>query len=237
MYNIVNNYYKPGPATPKNESISFRILKPESGRSKLPYVVFGRAHVEGNIVEGNEAVTKDNWNGGIQVEGKKGGQLSLEESKPYFASMRVKKPMPMAAVTILPAQAAKAYVLENVGANLPVRDAVDFRIIKQVKTGNIDFFPNVVAPTTQFKHRRMPLDSYKTGIITDVNQVGGYPVYAGKPYKDFDNDGMPDAYETKHGLNPKNADDAKLISKTGYSNIEDYLNSLVDIKTVTPAGK
>ena len=237
MYNIVNNYYKPGPATPVNEPISFRILKPESGRSKLPYVAFGRAHVEGNIVEGNEAVTKDNWNGGIQIEGKKGGQLSLEESKPYFAAMRVKKPMPMAAVTILPTQVAKAYVLENVGANLPVRDAVDTRIIKQVKTGEIEIYPNVIAPTTQFKHRRLPLDSYKIGIITEVSQVGGYPVYAGKPYIDSDNDGMPDAYEKKIGLNPKNSDDAKLISKTGYSNIEDYLNSLVDIKTVTPAGK
>jgi len=43
QYNIINNYYKPGPLTPLNEPISYRILKPESGRSKLPYVVFGRA--------------------------------------------------------------------------------------------------------------------------------------------------------------------------------------------------
>ena len=237
MYNIINNYYKPGPATPKNESIAFRILKPESGRSKLPYVVFGRAHVEGNIVEGYPAVTKDNWNGGIQIEGKKGNQLSYEESKAYFASMRVIKPMPMAEVTLLGAEAAKEYVLQNVGANLPTRDAVDTRVINQVKTGKIEVSANVIAPTTQFKHRRLPLDSYKIGIITDVNQVGGYPKYEGKPYKDADQDGMPDEYEKKQGLNSKNADDAKAISKTGYSNIEDYLNSLVDIKTVTPAAK
>ena len=36
------------------------------------------------------------------------------------------------------------------------------------------------------------LDSYKIGIITDVSQVGGYPEYKGTPYKDSDNDGMPD---------------------------------------------
>src|SRR5690242_10052300 len=56
LYNIINNYYKPGPVTPKDEPIAYRILKPESGRSKLPYVVFGRAYVHGNIVEGHEKV-------------------------------------------------------------------------------------------------------------------------------------------------------------------------------------
>ncbi|MFC5282776.1 pectate lyase family protein [Pedobacter alpinus] len=237
LYNIVNNYYKPGPATPKNESISYRILKPEAGRSKLPYVVFGRAHVEGNIVEGNEKVTRDNWNGGIQIENKKGSEMSYDEAKPYFAAMRVKKPMPMAHVTILPADKAKEYVLENVGANLPVRDAVDVRIINQTKTGKIESPANVVAPTSQFKHRRMELDSYKLGIITDINQVGGYPVYAGKPYKDQDNDGIPDDYEKKNGLNPKDSNDSRAIAANGYSNIENYLNSLVNIKTVTPAAK
>ncbi|HET8828589.1 MAG TPA: polysaccharide lyase [Pelobium sp.] len=234
LYNIINNYYKPGPATPKNESISYRILKPESGRSKLPYVVFGRAYVEGNIVEGNAKVTNNNWDGGIQLENKQGNAMTYDEAQPYFAAMRVKKPMPMADVTILPTEKAKEYVLENVGANLPVRDAVDKRIIKQVRTGNIESHPNVVAPTSQFKYRRMELDSYKVGIITDINQVGGYPVYAGKPYQDRDNDGMPDDYEKKNGLNHKDASDAAKISASGYSNIEVYLNSLVPLETVKP---
>jgi hypothetical protein len=55
--------------------------------------------------------------------------------------------------------------------------------------------PAVVPPTTQFKYRRAALDSYKVGIITDVSQVGGYPEYKGTPYKDSDNDGLPDEYE------------------------------------------
>ncbi|RZJ53787.1 MAG: polysaccharide lyase, partial [Flavobacterium sp.] len=57
QYNIINNYYKPGPVTELKDPISYRILKPESGRSKLPYVVFGRAYVDGNIIEGNDKVT------------------------------------------------------------------------------------------------------------------------------------------------------------------------------------
>ncbi|MCZ2443263.1 MAG: polysaccharide lyase, partial [Flavobacteriales bacterium] len=41
QYNIINNYFKPGPATPKDQNVGHRILKPESGRSKLPYKVYG----------------------------------------------------------------------------------------------------------------------------------------------------------------------------------------------------
>ncbi|MGG9960838.1 polysaccharide lyase [Ferruginibacter sp. SUN106] len=229
MYNIINNYYKPGPATPdQTHPIAHRILKPESGRSKLGYLVFGRAYVNGNIVEGNEAVTKDNWNGGVQVE---------EEANAgkYTAKMKWNKPLPMPELTIIPAVAAKEFVLANAGATLPVRDAVDKRIVEQVKTGKITVSPDVVAPTTQFKHRRLPLDSYKIGIITDISQVGGYPDYKGTPYKDSDNDGIPDAWETAHGLNANDASDAAKITKSGYSNIEVYLNSVVDVKKVTPA--
>ena len=234
LFNIVNNYYKPGPVTNLKEPISYRILKPESGRSKLPYVVFGRAYVEGNIIEGNEKVTKNNWDGGVQLENKKGELMTFEQASPYFAAMRVKKPFPMPKITLLPTLAAKEYVLTNVGANLPKRDPVDTRVIKQVKTGKIDFIEGVKLPEKDFEHRRLPKDSYKQGIITDVSQVGGYPEYKGTPYKDSDDDGMPDAYEVKNGLNPKDALDAAKISKSGYSNIEVYLNSVVPVSTVKP---
>ncbi len=227
QYNIINNYFKPGPATPKDNNVGHRILKPESGRSKLNHHVYGRCYVNGNIMEGYPEVTKDNWNGGVQVE-----ELpNAGENTPY---MKWNTPLPMPQFTIISAEAAKTFVLANAGATLPKRDAVDTRIVKQVTTGKIDFDPNVPLPATQFKHRRMPIDSYKVGIITDPVQVGGYPVYAGTPYKDSDNDGMPDAYEIKNGLNPKDASDAAKITKSGYSNIEVYLNSLVDIKNVKP---
>jgi hypothetical protein len=229
MYNIINNYYKPGPATPdQSHPISHRILKPESGRSKLGYSVYGRAYVNGNIVEGNEKVTKDNWNGGVQVE-------ELPDAGKYTAKMKWNKPLPMPEISLIPAAQAKEYVLLNAGAILPVRDAVDKRITEQVRTGKIVVSPAVIAPTTQFKHRRLPLDSYKIGIITDPSQVGGYPPYNGTPYKDSDNDGIPDAWETTHGLNANDASDAATITKSGYSNIEVYLNSVVDVKKVTPA--
>ncbi|MBD0287583.1 MAG: polysaccharide lyase, partial [Flavisolibacter sp.] len=74
------------------------------------------------------------------------------------------------------------------------------------------------------------------GIITHPSQVGGYPEYKGTPYKDADSDGMPDEGETKHGLNPRNAADASSDRNSdGYTNIEEYLNSVVDIKNIRPA--
>ena len=52
MFNMINNYYKPGPATPKNNTVGCRILKPEAGRSKLNYKVYGRVYADGNVMEG-----------------------------------------------------------------------------------------------------------------------------------------------------------------------------------------
>ena len=226
-YNIINNYFKPGPATPKNSSVGHRILKPESGRAKLKYLVFGRCYVNGNIMEGFPDITKDNWNGGVQVE-------ELPNTGKYTDYMKVNKPLPMPQVTIMSANDAYQYVLANAGATLPRRDAVDIRISEQAKTGKISYQPDVKLPEKQFQHRRLPIDSYKIGIITHPSQVGGYPVYSGTPYKDADNDGMPDDWETKHGLNANSANDASLDrDKDGYTNIEEFLNSVVNVKTVT----
>jgi hypothetical protein len=147
----------------------------------------------------------------------------------------VDKPLPMAKISIIDTKKAYDYVLANAGASLPVRDAVDQRIIKQAITGKIEHVEDGKLPAKQsYVKRRLPADSYKKGIISDIAQVGGYPEYNGKPYIDTDNDGIPDAWETKNGLNPKDAKDAAKISKSGYSNIEVYLNSLVDVNKVRP---
>ena len=227
QYNIINNYFKPGPATPKNNNVGHRILKPESGRSNLKYRTYGRAYVNGNVMEGFPEVTKDNWNGGVQVE-------EMPNAGKYTDNIKWHKPLPMPELSVMPAEEAKDFVLENAGATLPKRDAVDKRITEQVRTGKIVVSPGVVPPTTQFKHRREPLDSYKIGIITDVSQVGGYPEYKGTAYKDSDNDGMPDDWETKNKLNPKDASDAGKVNGNGYSNIENYLNSVVPLASVKP---
>ena len=48
---------------------------------------------------------------------------------------------------------------------------------------------------------------------------------------------MPDEWETSHGLNPNSIDDGKAVADNGYTNIENYINSLVaDITTAQNEG-
>jgi hypothetical protein len=228
LYSFINNYYKPGPITPLDQPIAYRILKPESGRDKRFVNTFGKAYIQGNIVEGNEKVTLNNWDGGVQVEGK--GNLDQ-----LLDSIRSKTPLPMAKISLIDAKAAYQYVLANAGCTLPRRDAVDERIIEQVKTGKISGVAGgKLGLGKAYIKRRLPDDSYLKGIISDVSQVGGYPVYQGKSYVDTDQDGIPDVWEKSNGLNPKDPKDSAKLNKNGYANIEVYLNSLVATKTVKP---
>lgn len=57
---MINNYYKPGPATISGK-VRHRIANPSWANGKC-----GKWYVHGNVMEGNEGVTKDNWNGGIR---------------------------------------------------------------------------------------------------------------------------------------------------------------------------
>ncbi len=228
LYNFINNYYKPGPLTPVDKPIGHRIVKPESGRSKLGYYVFGRVYANGNIVEGDDAVTKDNWNGGVQVQEQK-------DTEGYTENMRWDRPMPIAnPFPIMSAKDAYEFVLDNAGANIPKRDIVDQRCMEQVRTGKVYYDPAADdIDFYQFKYRRLPKDSYKQGVITDIRQVGGMPEYKGTPYVDTDGDGMPDAWEKKYGLNPNDPSDAnKDMSGDGYTNIEKYINGIDPTKKV-----
>lgn len=218
-YNVFNNYFKPGPVTPKDEPIAYRVFR-ANGRGRTPHW----AYVEGNIVEGNEKVTKNNWDGGVQ-------DGHSEEDLAFIRSDKMKE---MAPVTIMTAKEAYKFVLANAGALYPKRDIVDQRVIHQIQTDEVYYDPKAdEIDYYQFQYRRLPQDSYKKGIITDISQVGGYPEYKGTPYVDTDKDGMPDAWEKKYGLNPNDPIDAvKDCNGDGYTNIEKYINAINPKKKV-----
>ncbi|MCD8167480.1 MAG: polysaccharide lyase [Bacteroides sp.] len=221
LYNVINNYYKPGPATPKEGPISHRFIKPEAGRSYLDYYVFGRVYCDGNVLEGNERVTCNNWDGGVQVN-------NQPDTEGYTELMKWNEPFPMPWFPIMTAEESYDFVLDNVGATFPKRDIVDQRVIEEVRTGK-PYYVEGLDPDSfyQFEHRRLPADSYKVGIITDISQVGGYPEYKGTSYVDTDGDGMPDAWEIANGLNPNDPSDANLdCTGDGYTNIEKYINGI-----------
>ena len=90
------------------------------------------------------------------------------------------------------------------GATLPKRDGVDLRIIADVRN--------------------------RTGhIIDSQTQVGGWPNLESAPaFIDSDNDGLPDDWEIKHGLDPTNNLDNNLDNDgDGYTNIEEWLNGTI----------
>jgi hypothetical protein len=59
--------------------------------------------------------------------------------------------------------------------------------------------------------------------------VGGWPqLKSAAAPADADSDGMPDEWETSRGLNPRDpADGPRDRDNDGYTNVEEYLNSLV----------
>ncbi|MGA9650543.1 MAG: pectate lyase, partial [Pedobacter sp.] len=208
-FNIVANYYKPGPATQPGD-ISYRIIQP-SLRDNNP-ADLGKWYVNGNVIEGNVEVTANNWNGGVQPQGGKANIPLLQMDAAWDA-------MPIKQQT---AKEAYELVLQNAGATLPKRDAVDTHIINDAKTGTATF-----EGATYKTLKKIPNPSKKSGIIDSPADVGGWPELKSTPAPlDTDHDGMPDAWETKNGLDPKNPDDRNKMGKDGYTMLEIYLNGI-----------
>jgi hypothetical protein len=221
LVNCINNYYKPGPAT-NDSPVKYRVILPQPMRTRDASAArpFGRYYVAGNIVDGNEKVTADNWDGGVQFPRESGSANELTEDtnlpadklKTLIQQVKLERPLPMATVTIQSAQDAYSSVLDGAGATLPKRDPVDNRVVQEVRTGKV---------------------TYEKGIITDISQVGGYPEYKGEPYTYSQKDGIPDWWKKKYGLD---LNDPNLASKDcngdGYTNIEKYLDGLDPTKKI-----
>ncbi|HUV66453.1 MAG TPA: hypothetical protein VMW24_21365 [Sedimentisphaerales bacterium] len=207
IINMVANYYKPGPATTPGE-VTYRIVSPSS-RSLADD--FGKWYVADNVVQGNTAVTADNWNGGVQPQ----------HGSTYIAALKLDEPWESMPINQQTAEEAYYSVLDKVGASLPKRDAVDARIVDETRDGYATY-----EGTTYKQAHRVPDKSKKCGIIDSQADVGGWPELENLPAPlDTDGDGMPDEWERRYGLNPGDASDtSKDEDGDGYTNIEEYLN-------------
>jgi hypothetical protein len=226
-YNIISNYFKPGPATPKDAPVAYRLLKPESERSKTVVDHFGKAYVAGNIVEGNAKVTADNWAGGVQPDVRSN---SLDQ---VLADIRTPTPFPHAPLPMQTAEQAYASVLANAGATLPRRDAVDERVLAAVRTGKVWSEGKEFTPPPMPGLAPNNVGRAGNGIITDPAQVGGYPEYKGEPIKDLGPDGIPLSWKKKFGLDVKDASLAqKDLQGDGYTVMDKYLAGLDPTKKI-----
>ena len=237
LYNFINNYYKPGPATP-DSAIRYRILQPSASWSKThPISEWGKAYVSGNIVEGYTNVSADNWNGGVQFSKTpdpnagsdfvKGSVKDTDSLKEIIAKVRVDKPFPMAPMNIESADDAYKSVLAKAGANLPRRDSVDERAVTQARTGKVWSEGKEITPEPMKGLAKNNIGKAGNGIITDIAQVGGFPEYKGEPIKDIGADGIPLSWKKKYGLD---ASDVTLAQKDlkgdGYTVMDKYLGGL-----------
>lgn len=207
LINVINNFYRPGPATKENMlSTIARIEQRDQNSPKGQYRQGnwypttakrpGKWYVAGNIVDGYPEVTADNWKG-MRLQGDSG---SLQQARVYT-------PFEGWPVNQQSALEACEEVLAKSGATLPRRDRVDARVTEMVRSGNV---------------------SSGKGILRHPDEVGGYPDYkfaADEVPADTDGDGMPDAWEAGHKLDPNSAEDGSADADgDGYTNVEEFLN-------------
>jgi hypothetical protein len=184
LVNYRSNYFKPGPDTEVKYGI--RAINPGAFGTEI--------FVQGNI--GPQRVND--------------GLPEIEIVDPDSRAFVVLQQFPAEAITTSSAFVAYDQVLEDAGASrglncdgtfLPRRDAIDMRIVDDVRNG--------------------------TGaIIDDPAEVGGWlTIPPATACVDTDHDGMPDAWEQKHGFDLNDpSDSVKDFDGDGYTNIEEYLN-------------
>lgn len=242
--NIVNNYYKGGPATPDSKAqrvteISVASSGNSSGHPDI-YGMTSRYYINGNTTETNSGTITENrdWNGvnydsGVfTIDGEKwsldtlnlyGDEVEHKANTDGDMCVKIKmdQPAPEGQVTTHSAATAFDKVMSYCGASL-YRDDVDSRYMEEARTGTATYKGSV---------------TNESGLIDIVADVNGYtednfPSETRPEGFDTDQDGMPDEWETANGLDPNNPDDANLYTldteKGWYTNVEVYINSLVE---------
>jgi pectate lyase len=162
-----------------------------------------KLYLAGNWGPRSPKGSDNDWTGhGVNTwdfyEFKHDGSTHVVDQRQYDAG----KPFPAPEVKCDPVAKLLERVLDTVGACKPSRDTVDQRIIQSVRDGKGTSKGPMTGPWPDLASR------------------------APAPPADTDHDGIPDAWEKAHGLDPNSDRDGPTISANGYSNVENYLNEL-----------
>ncbi len=148
--NMIGNYYKYGPGT--DPGVRARIAEPSTRNGEDDA---GKWWVSGNFVNGNSAVTEDNWKG-------------VSRSEAYF---RLSGPWDAMPINQQTPEEAYNMVLDHAGCSLPVRDTVDKRIIEEVRNGTATYgdngiitYPGDVGGWPELANGTPPVDSDHDGM-------------------------------------------------------------------------
>ena len=167
-------------------------------------------HIFDESALGHSIYLKDNYDEPYRTEEGQDEKLVLSEEQQQVV---VITPFNTPAIRTSAPSEAYEYVLLNAGATRPARDAVDKRIVEEVKN--------------------------RSGRLLENNPetVGGWPELAsGTPYPDGDRDGIADDWESKNGLDAANAEDGRLdFDGDGWTNLENFLHFMAgDLKGEQP---
>ena len=244
--NIVNNYYKAGPATSNKTRVTQVSIATQSNASGSPFMGYcSRYYINGNYVTaaGDKAENYD-WQGVIYDTGTStiDGERYIPDTKHLYGEdqtykknskdedcIRIKldDPVGTGEVTTHSAQNAFEQVLSYAGASL-YRDAVDARYMKEAADGTATYTGSAV------KTGDGKTITHRPGIIDFVKDQGDYILEeTARPEGfDTDGDGIPDEWESANGLNPNDATDGSAYTldteKGWYTNLEVYMNSIVE---------
>ncbi len=237
--NIVNNYYKGGPATPDSKANRVtQVSVGDEGNGTIEKLrgLASRYYISGNTTEthGGKITHNRDWDGVDYDEGTYtlDGEPYTADPNAYYdaphvtidgvscVKIRMEEPCPTGEVTTHDAATAFSKVLDYAGASL-YRDGVDARYKREVTSGNPEYIGSVTG---------------EEGLIDLVADVEGYTEAnfgtSSRPAGfDSDGDGMPDDWEIANGLNPDDpgdGNDKKLDTKGWYTNLEVYLSNVVE---------
>ena len=212
-FNIVGNYYKPGPAS-RSDRRYFVDAYWYNSCSQIGSA-YPELYIEGNFH--TAGIDESRYPDGIYYHNQG------ENPEPVILS----SPLSIKAddetvcyTTTHSAESAYNTVTECAGASL-CRDDVDERVAGNVINGDYSYKGS---------------NGSIGGLIDSQNDVGGWPSYSATTENeandktDSDSDGIPDWFENRFGLNSKDSSDAasKTIDIHGrYTNFEMYLHYLV----------
>ena len=243
--NIVNNYYKAGPATVNKTRVTQISVATSDNASDSPFMGYcARYYINGNYVTAASSPENYDWKGVIYDDGtstingeeycpdadhKYGDDVTYVKNGSGVDCVKIKLDEPIATgeVTTHTAQTAYEKVLANVGASL-YRDAVDERYMQEAANGTTTYIGSAT------KTGDGKTIQHRPGIIDFVKDQGEYLLESTSREAGFDSDGdgIPDKWETANGLNPNNKSDGNLYTldteKGWYTNLEVYANSLVE---------
>ena len=242
--NMVNNYYKAGPGTGNKDRVTQVSVSNATNGGDNPFPGYAsRYYINGNYVTAAANPENYDWNGVIYDNGLYtiNGEKYIADANHYYGEnqtyvkntngvdcirLKLDEPIESGEVTTHKAQDAYEKVLQYCGASL-VRDACDVRYAEEAENGTTTFMGAIVK-------RAGILDVINNPAGTEDPTTASYPALREEKRPadfDTDGDGIPDAWETANGLNPSDANDGKaytIDSKGYYTNLEVYLNSLVE---------